>query len=147
MNGYILGMTSESKPTVLFICNSNRGKSQMAEALARFRADGAVTALSAGVKAEPGASVNAEAAASLAKIGAEMTGEAQLVSEELYEQADRIVVVGSADLGELSPEVASKVERWTPDEPSERGIEGEERMDLLRDDIDARVQKLLADYS
>ena len=37
------------------------------------------------------------------------------------------------------------VERWDTDEPSLRGIEGSERMDLIRDDIDARVRGLLAE--
>jgi arsenate-mycothiol transferase len=36
---------------------------------------------------------------------------------------------------------------WVPDEPSERGIEGMERMRLVRDDITARVQKLLAELT
>lgn len=133
-----------NQPTILFVCNSNRGKSQMAAALMDLRSEGAIRSTSAGVKAEEGKSVNAEAAASLAKIGADMSsGYSKPMSPELLAEADRIVVVGGADLGTLSPENAAKVERWNPDEPSTRGIEGEERMDLLRDDIDRHVQDLL----
>lgn len=134
-----------TKPTVLFVCNSNRGKSQMAAALMELRADGAVESISAGVKAESGATVNQQAAASLAKIGADMSGGvATQLTPALMERADHIVVVGGADLGDLSAEAAAKVARWNPDEPSLRGIEGDERMNLLRDDIDRLVQELLA---
>lgn len=133
------------KPTVLFVCNSNRGKSQMAAALMDLRSAGNVRTASAGVKAEEGKPVNHEAAQSLAKIGADMSGgTATQLTPELFSQADRVVVVGGADLGELSAEDAQKVERWNPDEPSLRGIEGEERMDILRDDIDRLVKDLFS---
>ncbi|MDO4916284.1 MAG: low molecular weight phosphatase family protein [Rothia sp. (in: high G+C Gram-positive bacteria)] len=132
------------KTTVLFVCNSNRGKSQMAAALMDLRSGGAIRATSAGVKAEEGKPVNSEATSSLQKIGADMSGGySKPLSPELLKETHRIVVVGAADLGELSPENAAKVERWKPDEPSIRGIEGEERMDLLRDDIDQKIKDLL----
>ena len=39
------------------------------------------------------------------------------------------------------------IEVWETDEPSTRGIEGEERMRLVRDDIDSRVRALLAELA
>lgn len=59
-------------PSVLFICQSNKGKSQMAEALMNLHAQGRVRATSAGIKAAAGSAVNTESAASLAEIGADM---------------------------------------------------------------------------
>ncbi|MDO4898817.1 MAG: low molecular weight phosphatase family protein [Rothia sp. (in: high G+C Gram-positive bacteria)] len=133
--------------TVLFICQSNKGKSQMAEALMNLHSGGRVRAISAGTKAAVGQAVNAESAASVAQLGADMSaGTPKFASAEDLAAADRIVIVGdAAQLEDATPDVLAKVERWSTDEPSKRGIEGKERMNLIRDDIDARVQKLLAE--
>lgn len=132
-------------PRVLFVCQSNKGKSQMAEALMNLHAQGRVVASSAGTKAAVGSSVNTESAASLAELGADMsTGYPKYASEQELQEADRIVVVGSAaQLEGVGPEIEAKTERWETDEPSLRGIEGAERMNLIRDDINQRVLALL----
>ncbi|WP_293775399.1 low molecular weight phosphatase family protein [uncultured Corynebacterium sp.] len=124
--------------SVLFLCNTNRGKSQMAAALARKHApDWEVH--SAGVKTteqhrEQG--VNAEAQASLAKVGADMAGTPTLIDRDLASSVDHVVIVGDADYDGVA-------ERWEIEDPSVRGLEGEARMDALRDDIDARVRAFL----
>ena len=124
--------------SVLFLCNTNRGKSQMAAALARKHApDWEIH--SAGVKTteqhrEQG--VNAEAQASLAKVGADMAGTPTLIDRDLASSVDHVIVVGDADYDGVA-------ERWEIEDPSLRGMEGEERMDALRDDIDARVRAFL----
>lgn len=131
---------TETKPTVLFVCNSNKGKSQMAAALLKHEAPGKFTVESAGVKASVGEPVNQQAAASLAEIGADMsTGTPTQLNEDAMRAATRVIVVGGAQLPEVD---GVEVERWETDEPSERGIEGEERMNLIRDDIHARVCQL-----
>ena len=130
------------KPTVLFICNTNGGKSQMAAGLAELDAADNFTAISAGVKA--GSKINAESAASLAKIGARMGSEVPTqLTREMLQKADRVIVVGGADVPDADGVV---LERWKPIEPSEQGIEGEERMDMLRDDIRAKVQALAEEF-
>ncbi|WP_412100939.1 low molecular weight phosphatase family protein [Corynebacterium aurimucosum] len=124
--------------SVLFLCNTNRGKSQMAAALARKHApDWEVH--SAGVKTteqhrEQG--VNAEAQASLTKVGADMAGTPTLIDRDLASSVDHVIVVGDADYDGVA-------ERWEIEDPSVRGLEGAERMDALRDDIDARVRAFL----
>ncbi|MBU5654165.1 MULTISPECIES: arsenate-mycothiol transferase ArsC [Corynebacterium] len=124
--------------SVLFLCNTNRGKSQMAAALARKHApDWEIH--SAGVKTteqhrEQG--VNAEAQASLAKVGADMAGTPTLIDRDLASSVDHVIVVGDADYDGVA-------ERWEIEDPSVRGLEGAERMDALRDDIDARVRAFL----
>ena len=66
-------MTTDRRPTVLFVCVSNAGKSQMAEALLRRRVGDAVAIHSAGTRPKPvEAGVNAESAASVAEVGASM---------------------------------------------------------------------------
>ena len=130
-------------PTVYFLCNSNGGKSQMAEAIMRLRADEAgrdVEVLSAGVK--PGSKISWPAA-SLSEIGADMTGGTpKAIDDAVMRGADRVIVVGGAEIPAYDG-MKTDVERWEVDEPSLRGIEGEERMNLIRDEIDQRVKKLL----
>ena len=130
------------EPTVLFVCVSNAGKSQMAAALLRDISHGRVHVVSAGT--QPGEHLNGESVASLGAIGVSVEGEYNKpVTEEMLRAADRVIMVGpNAQLPELT---GVQVERWLPDEPSERGIQGRERMDLLRDDLAERARVLFAE--
>ena len=58
-------------------------------------------------------------------------------------QADVVIVFGNE--AKVGPREGQRLEFWDTDEPSERGIEGMERMGLVRDDIRARVRKLYAE--
>ena len=130
-------------PCVLFICVSNAGKSQMAAALARHHAGDAVEVHSAGT--HPGSRLNGQSTAVVAEVGADMsTDHPKGVDPALLRRADRVIVVGAQAQLELPAGAAGRLERWLTDEPSDRGIEGDRRMRLIRDDIDARV-KLLVD--
>lgn len=133
-------MTTE-RPTVLFVCSSNAGKSQMAEALLRQAAGDEVEVHSAGTS--PGTDINHESERALAEVGADMSaGVPKGLDPELLRRADRVVVLGSNAQLEPVEGMRAPVERWVTDEPSERGIQGEERMRLVRDDIRARVSGL-----
>ena len=59
--------------------------------------------------------------------------------------ADRVVILGGDAQVEPVPGMKASIERWDTDEPSLRGIEGDERMDLIRDDIRARVEALASE--
>lgn len=125
-------------PTVLFVCVKNGGKSQMAAALMRQRYADAARVYSAGTR--PGSALNAESVAALAEVGASTEGEhPKPVDPQLVDQADLVVLLGEEV--ELDP-ADTQVQRWVTDEPSRRGIEGMERMRLVRHDIDARVASL-----
>ncbi|RKW71361.1 arsenate-mycothiol transferase ArsC [Galactobacter caseinivorans] len=128
------------RPSILFVCVKNGGKSQMAQALMRQLAGDSVRVTSGGT--HPGTALNALAVQSLEAVGASVAGQSpQLVTPELMRAADRVVVLGQeAQLPEVE---GVRVERWITDEPSLRGIEGMERMELVRDDIRARVAELL----
>ena len=132
------------RPNVLFICVSNAGKSQMAEALLRAQVGDAVDARSAGT--HPKGAVNAESAASVARAGADMsTATSKGIDPELLRRADRVVILGRDAQVEPVDGMRATIERWETDEPSLRGIEGDERMDLIRDDISARVAVLASE--
>ncbi|MFN3601190.1 MAG: low molecular weight phosphatase family protein [Dietzia sp.] len=140
--------TQSRRPTVLFVCKSNRGKSQMAEALLRHVAGDAVEVHSAGTQPALGKAPNAESVAALAEVGADMSGgTAAAVDPEVMRRADRVVVLGTAARLEPVDGMRVEIEVWEADEPSERGIDGAERMALIRDDIDSRVRELWAELS
>lgn len=129
-------------PSVLFICVGNGGKSQMAAALATHYAGSSVEVHSAGTK--PGTSLNQESVAAIAEVGADMSqGQPKPIDPELLATVDRVVVLGEDAQVEMPAGARGTFERWVTDEPSVRGIEGMERMRLVRDDIDARVRALL----
>lgn len=135
---------------VTFVCNSNRGKSQMAAGLMRARGVAGVQVLSAGVAAAArDAGVNGESAESLAAAGASLAGEhPKQLTPELAAATDVLVFVGGAQPGpELEGHLPADVRRWTVDEPSERGVEGSERMALIRDEIAAKVDQLAAELA
>lgn len=129
-------------PSVLFVCVGNGGKSQMAAALARHYAGDQVSVFSAGTK--PGTKLNQESVAAIAELGADMSrGTPKPIDPELLRTVDRVVIIGDAAQLNMPADAAGTLERWHTDEPSTRGIEGMERMRLVRDDIDARVCALL----
>ena len=133
-------------PSVLFVCVKNAGKSQMAAALMRQIAGGSVDVHSAGTA--PGTALNALSAASVAEVGASMDGEhPKPIDPELLRAVDRVVVIGDEAVVEPVPGMAGTIETWKIDEPTERGIEGEERMHLVRDELAERVRRLAADLA
>jgi arsenate-mycothiol transferase len=131
-------------PNVLFVCSKNGGKSQLAAGLMNQLADGRVTVHSAGTK--PGKSLNPQAVESLTELGIDITGEhPKPVTDEVLDTVDVVIVLGTE--AKLGPHQGTRFEVWETDEPSERGIEGMERMRLVRDDIKARVQKLYSELT
>lgn len=142
----LLEPVGQGTPSVLFVCAKNGGKSQMAAALMRRLAGGAIQVSSAGTA--PGAALNALSAASVAEVGASMDGEhPKPIDPALLRTVDRVVVIGDEAVVEPLPGMAGTIETWALDEPSERGIEGEERMRLIRDQLDERVRRLAAELT
>ncbi len=121
---------------VLFVCVKNGGKSQMAAGL--MAGTPGVEMSSAGTK--PGTSLNALSVESLAEVGIDISGGTpKQLTAEMVAAADVVVT-----LGRDAHVDGEHVENWDTDEPSERGIDGIERMRLVRDDIAARVAALAA---
>ncbi|MCB1265551.1 MAG: low molecular weight phosphatase family protein [Mycobacterium sp.] len=128
-----------TKPSVLFVCVKNGGKSQMAAGLMRKVAGDRVVVHSAGTA--PGSAINELSAQSLLEVGVDITGEhPKPIDPALLREVDLVVTLGREARVEVPP--GTRLENWDTDEPSERGIEGLERMRLVRDDITARVEEL-----
>ncbi|MGA4670541.1 low molecular weight phosphatase family protein [Propionibacteriaceae bacterium Y1923] len=133
-------------PHILFVCVKNAGKSQMAAALLRQLLHDRVNATSAGTV--PGTVINALSAEAVAEIGASMEGHApQRLTDDMLREADRVIVLGEDP--QVIPVEGMKhpIERWKVAEPSEHGIEGLERMRLVRDDINRQVLALAIELS
>ena len=124
---------------MLFVCVKNGGKSQMAAGLMRKIAGDLVGVYSAGTA--PGSAINALSAQSLLEVGVDITGEhPKPIDPVLLREVDLVVTLGRDARVEVPP--GTRLENWDTDEPSERGIEGLERMRLVRDDIATRVEEL-----
>jgi len=136
------GHPATRKPRVLFVCVKNAGKSQMAAGLMRQIAGDAVDVRSAGTR--PGTALNDLSVASLLEVGVDITGEhPKALTDEMVRAADVVVTLGpDARVDEVE---GTEFQTWITDEPSEHGIDGIERMRLVRDDIATRVRALARD--
>ena len=132
-------MTSATTPSVLFVCVKNGGKSQMAAGLMRKAAGDAVIVHSAGTR--PGQAINGLSAQVLLEVGVDITDQTpQQLTDDLIAASDRVIVLGQeADVRAVD---GTPIETWETDEPSDRGIDGIDRMRLVRDDIGRRVRHL-----
>ncbi len=137
-------MPNPTRPSVLFVCVKNAGKSQMAAALMRQACRDAIEVHSAGTR--PGSALNAASRASVERVGGSFEGEfPKTIDADLLRRVDRVVLIGAE--AQLAPVEGMRgtIERWTTEEPSLRGIEGDQRMDLIRDDLAARTLELQSD--
>ena len=131
-------------PTVLFVCVKNGGKSQMAAGLMRQLSGDRVQVDSAGTRV--GTSLNDLSVRVLHEVGVDIDEETpKPMTDDLLRAADLVITLGRE--AQVDPFPGTPVENWDTDEPSERGIEGLERMRLIRDDITARVHQLAADLA
>lgn len=134
----------DKNPSVVFVCVGNGGKSQMAAALARKAAGDRLEILSAGTK--PGTKLNALSQQIVEEVGASFEGEfPKVLTDEMIRESDRVVIIGNEAQVEPIEGMRGSIERWDTDEPSTRGIGGEERMRLIREDIQQRVDGLVSE--
>ncbi|VEG57834.1 protein tyrosine phosphatase [Mycolicibacterium aurum] len=127
------------RPSVLFVCVKNGGKSQMAAGLMRQLAGGEIDVYSAGTA--PGVAVNALSAESLREVGIDISMEKpKPIDAQVVRQVDVVVTLGRE--AHVEPVAGTRFENWDTDEPSDRGIDSIERMRLIRDDIADRVRRL-----
>ncbi|MGK4188314.1 low molecular weight phosphatase family protein [Rothia koreensis] len=130
------------RPRVVFVCVKNAGKSQMAAAMTRLHSNGHVMVYSSGT--QPGQGLNRESEAAVTEVGASFEGEyPKALDAGLLRNADRIIIIGSEAQIEPIEGMTGSVQRWETVEPSLQGVEGEDRMRLIRDDLTQRVQELL----
>jgi arsenate reductase (thioredoxin) len=127
------------KPTVLFVCVHNAGRSQMAAAWLRHLAGDRVRVLSGG--SAPADRVNPAAVAAMSEVGIDITGQTpQPWSEETLGAADVVVTMGCGDTCPVYP--GKRYLDWELEDPAGMPVEG---VRPVRDDIERRVRALMAD--
>ena len=126
-----------SKPSVLFVCVHNAGRSQMAAGWLRHLAGDAVEVRSAG--SAPGDRINPAAVEAMAEVGIDITGQTPKKLEwETAESSDVIITMGCGDACPIFP--GKRYEDWKLDDPAGQGVEA---VRPIRDDIRRRVQALV----
>lgn len=90
--------------------------------------------------------VNDLSAQALAEVGVDISDhQPTQLTEQMLDEADLVVIVGTQ--AQLEDHPGTTIQRWDTDEPSLRGIDGIDRMRIIRDDITTRVQALAANLS
>lgn len=130
---------TDSKPTVLFMCTHNAGRSQMALGYFTHLAGDRAVAWSGG--SEPAAEINPAAVAAMAEVGIDITGEyPKAWTDEIVRAADIVVTMGCGDTCPVYP--GKRYENWELPDPAGQALAA---VRPIRDDIERRVRRLLAD--
>jgi arsenate reductase (thioredoxin) len=128
-----------SNPEVLFVCVRNAGRSQMAAGLLDAHAAGSVVVRSAG--SDPGERINPAVVEALAEVGIDVSREfPKPLTDEAVRAADVVVTMGCGDACPVYP--GKRYEDWEVEDPEGKSIEDVRR---IRDELDARVRRLLAE--
>ena len=126
------------KPTVLFVCVHNAGRSQMAAGFLRHLADDRVEVLSAG--SEPAEEINPVAVEAMAEVGIDIAGEQpKKLTDDAVVASDVVITMGCGDECPYFP--GKRYEDWVLDDPAGQGIEA---VRPIRDEIKSRVEQLIA---
>jgi arsenate reductase len=129
------------KPTVLFVCVHNAGRSQMAAGYLQHLAGDRVTVLSAG--SEPAESINPVAVEAMAEEGIDIAGnQPKVLSTETVQASDVVITMGCGDTCPFFP--GKRYEDWVLDDPAGQQIEA---VRPIRDEIRARVEALIAEIA
>ena len=130
---------TSAKPSVLFVCVHNAGRSQMAAGFMTHLGQGRVEVLSAG--SAPKDSINPIAVEAMAEIGIDISKNSpKVLTTDAVEQSDAVITMGCGDVCPFYP--GKRYEDWVLDDPAGQGIES---VRVIRDEIKARVEALLAE--
>ena len=133
------GKAGDGRPTVLFLCVHNAGRSQMALGWFNHLAGDRATAWSGG--SEPGTEVNAAAIAAMAEVGIDIAMEyPKPWTDEIVQAADVVVTMGCGDACPLFP--GKRYEDWELEDPAGQAVDA---VRSVRDDIEQRVRALIDD--
>ncbi len=133
-------MTTESakKPSVLFVCVHNAGRSQMAAAFLTSLSKGAIEVRSAG--SQPAEQINPSAVEAMAEVGIDMSAEVpKVLTTEAVKESDVVITMGCGDECPYFP--GKRYEDWVLEDPAGKGVES---VRPIRDEIRGRIEDLIA---
>jgi protein-tyrosine-phosphatase len=132
-------VSDTAKPSVLFVCVHNAGRSQMAAAFLTRLAGGAVEVRSAG--SAPAAAVNPAAVQAMAEAGIDLSAETpKVLTSEAVRASDVVITMGCGDTCPVFP--GKTYLDWALDDPAGQGVAA---VRPIRDEIERRVRGLLHD--
>ncbi|MDN3481731.1 arsenate reductase ArsC [Arthrobacter sp. APC 3897] len=128
-----------ARPSVLFVCVHNAGRSQMAAAYLRALSGGRIEVRSAG--SAPAVSVNPAAVEAMAEESIDMSAELpKVLTTEAVKESDVVITMGCGDACPIFP--GKRYEDWQLEDPAGQGLAA---VRPIRDDIKARIRDLIAD--
>jgi arsenate reductase len=128
-----------NKPTVLFVCVHNAGRSQMAAGFMREIGGDRVEVLSAG--SAPKDSINPIAVAAMAEVGIDIANQQpKVLTTEGVEESDAVITMGCGDVCPVFP--GKRYEDWVLEDPAGQDLEFVRK---VRDEIKGRVEGLLTE--
>ena len=127
------------KPTILFVCVHNAGRSQMAAGYAQALGGDRVQVLSAG--SAPKDQINPIAIEAMAEDGIDIAGnQPKVLTTDAVRESDAVITMGCGDACPIFP--GKRYEDWDLTDPAGKGIDD---VRPIRDEIKTRVQALLAE--
>lgn len=125
------------KPSVLFVCVHNAGRSQMAAAYLASLSGGCIEVRSAG--SQPADSVNPAAVAAMAEEGIDLSAETpKVLTTDAVRESDVVITMGCGDTCPIFP--GKRYEDWELEDPAGQGVDA---VRPIRDEIRSRVEALI----
>ena len=132
---------STTKPSVLFVCVHNAGRSQMAAAYLTHLAGDRVEVRSAG--SAPADTVNPAVVAALAEEGIDISAEVpKVLTTEAVKESDVVITMGCGDACPIFP--GKRYEDWKLEDPAGQGVDA---VRPIRDEIRTRIEALIAEIA
>ncbi|MFJ5809696.1 arsenate reductase ArsC [Streptomyces sp. NPDC093093] len=129
------------KPSVLFVCVHNAGRSQMAAAWLAHLAGDRVEVRSAG--SAPAAGVNPAAVAAMSEVGIDISAQApKVLTVDAVRASDVVITMGCGDTCPVFP--GTRYLDWKLDDPAGQGVEA---VRPIRDEIKALIEALIAEIT
>ena len=132
---------TSDKPSVLFVCVHNAGRSQMAAGYLAHLSGGTVEVRSAG--SEPADRINPVAVQAMAEEGIDITAEQpKILTDDAVKDSDVVITMGCGDTCPYYP--GKRYEDWVLDDPAGQDLD---RVRPIRDQIRRRVERLITELA
>jgi arsenate reductase (thioredoxin) len=138
-SGETVTTETAKKPSVLFVCVHNAGRSQMAAAFLTTLSKGEIEVRSAG--SQPADKINPSAVEAMAELGIDMSAEVpKVLTTEAVKESDVVITMGCGDECPYFP--GKRYEDWVLEDPAGKGVES---VRPIRDEIKTRIEALVTE--